>query len=218
MEIKELNNLSKSYGFLRNLTLITLAGCLLSIIVIVSIYSSGKQELYNRFQEAISNERWILDQEGNVLSMSRKEQTNETKKLEAKNHIAMMYNFFYEFDPYENFEEKLNKGLGLANSDVGDKIVAVHDAQGTKNIVRMQEMHLYAILDSLIMEVTPNGIEGISYGRQRLRKKNGEGLRHMDFEFHISILDSRTAENPHGMVVDKWNLINAQPINIKNKR
>ena len=216
MKIQELTNLNKTVKGYKNFAIVTVAASFLVVLIVWLSSSQAQSKLYAKYLDTVGNERWVLAEDGAVLKMSRKRYDHDTKKLEAKNHIAMILSAFYEFDPYVNFNSKLDKGLYLVNQNIGEKIVRFHEETDLRNKIQIEGMHLYIAVDSIIMEFNKNKLEGIAYAKQTIKKPKGVGVRHLDIDFEIEVLNQRTEKNPHGMVANRWNVINNSPLKIRN--
>jgi hypothetical protein len=170
----------------------------------------------------LSSNQWAIEPTtGSAIQITRESVTEEDKIIEVKHHIKMVYNHFFEFDPYEDIDKKLNDGLYLVAKNVGEELITLHDKKDVTNKVRLHNMFVYAKVDSIpksTLIIEGNKIQGIAYGRQRIKKQRGEGERYLDFQFEIEQLDSRTPKNPHGMTITKWTLLNNKPIEIVNKQ
>jgi len=218
MEISELVSYKKSHSSLRVLALTSIVSSALIVLLVFLQYTSALATEQRVYANSLSANQWVLDPNtGAVYNMSQSAITEESKIVEYEHHVTMVYKSFYEFDPFENFQEKLGKGLELVDQKIGVKIISAHDKVDLENRIKSEGMHIYADIDSILLDINPTKISGIAFGKQKIIKGKGKGLRHLDYEFEMIPLEGRTANNPHGVVITKWILRNNEPLEVKNK-
>lgn len=221
MNIPEIVTYKKANRALQLIALASIVGSVLLVFIIYVYSSSQKSNLSNKYVYELTNNQWVIDQStGLAMNLERSAISEDTKRIEYRHHVKMVYKSFYEFDPFENIDEKLNNGLYLVDKNVGQDLLDAHDATNLTNKIKISSMFLYVTVDSIPDNLmrTENGIiTGVAYARQTIKRRRGKGTRYLDIEFQIKPEGNRSDKNPHGLTITKWKILNNKKVTIENR-
>ena len=217
MKITELTSYKQHTTSLKMITLSTIVIAFITVIGLFIYFQSQISQLYTGLYHEMTTNQWILNPKtGAVYNVNQEAVSSTSKEIEYKHHVEMVYKSFYEFTPYDNFMDKLNKGLYLVSGEVGDKIIKTHDNSDIENKIKSEDMHLIIEIDSILIDSNLDKISGIAFAKQQIIKKRGKGLRHLDIEFTLEPLSGRSETNPHGVVITSWRVINNEVVKVSN--
>jgi hypothetical protein len=216
--LEELVTFKKGFANLQLVAMVSFAGSLLFSLVVYFHAQSKVNEIYTLAVNSITDKQWVVKEDGTALQLERVGKTESSQKAEFNHHLKMVYNSFYVFDPYINFDEKLSKGLDLVSKEIGTKIIDNHDANDLANLIKGQSLHLYIEIDSVKIEINEGKAIGTAFAKQKIIKKKGRGSRNLWVDFEMETINERTPANPHGLVVTKWTIINNDKINVINSK
>jgi hypothetical protein len=200
VKIKSLNNYEKAFNLLK--------GVVLLIIVVVCslagymVYKSN--ESINKLQDSI----YVLAPDGEI-SLAIRSSEKENRFFEYEAHVEKAYKLWYEFDE-GSYNNNINKALFMFGN-CGKEMLNEYTEQRILQKLQSKNMQLFVEVDSIKFDKKSNPIFGIIYGKQKITRPGGELIRHMDCSFNVIDYD-RSHENPHGVKIENWKVINAEKI------
>jgi conjugative transposon TraK protein len=203
---RQLRNIDTAFQHIRNFTLAVIAVCV--IISCYSIYNSVK--LVKHAQEHIyilSNgkalEAWSAERKDNI-------------PVEARDHIRMFHHHFFTLDPDDRvIEANVTKALYLADASAKRQYDNLKESRYYSNIISAnisQEIDT----DSILVDVNQYPFYFRCYARQRLIRTSSIVTRSLVTEGYLRNV-SRSDNNPHGFLIERWNTIKNQDIKIENR-
>ncbi len=136
--------------------------------------------------------------------------------VEARDHIKMFHYYFFTYDPDEKvIQGNINKALYLA------------DGSAKQQYDNLKESGYYAsiISGNISQEVTTDSI-AINldqypyyfrfYGTEKIIRTTSMATRSLITEGYIRNV-SRSDNNPHGFLIEKWNTLENKDINTENR-
>ena len=154
--------------------------------------------------EQYQNKLWLLDKETGEVYKAVKSNgiSKEERKVEYKHLVTDFYKCFYEFDQF-TFENHINSALNLIGES-GKEMYEEYKRDGV--IMKLQEgnQRVTVEIDSIFIDMDSKPIRGIAYAKQTTERSNGKLSRHLNSQFLIYDLDTKTEENPHAAMIEDF--------------
>jgi conjugative transposon TraK protein len=203
---QQLKNIDTAFKHIRLFSLVLIMACL--AVCCYSIYKSFQQVA--RIQQRIyilSNgkalEAWSAERKDNI-------------PVEAKDHVKMFHYYFFTLDPDDRvIEANINKALYLADASAKRQYDNLKESRYYSNIISgniSQEI----VSDSIRIEVSDYPFYFKCYSRQRLIRTTSIVTRSLITEGYLRNV-SRSDNNPHGFLIEKWNTVENKDIKTENR-
>jgi conjugative transposon TraK protein len=203
---QQLKNIDTAFKHIRLFSLVLIMACL--AVCCYSIYKSFQQ--VSRIQQRIyilSNgkalEAWSAERKDNI-------------PVEAKDHVKMFHYYFFTLDPDDRvIEANINKALYLADASAKRQYDNLKESRYYSNIISgniSQEI----VSDSIRIDVSDYPFYFKCYSRQRLIRTTSIVTRSLITEGYLRNV-SRSDNNPHGFLIEKWNTIENKDIKTENR-
>lgn len=193
---------------------------LLKIIALVSICTSvlfsGYVFFYSMREIDKSRDKVYLLSNGEALELVRSRNLRDNLQAEIKNHISMYHEFFYNLDPDpKDITKRVNMALNLI-----DQSGKLSEAQ------RQESMYYHKMIDGSISSRIY--IDSISvqenkdyyvckiFGKQKLERSSRYIIKNLNASCNIRQV-ARTDNNPHGLMIENYNLIDNSTLYEKDK-
>lgn len=184
------------------------------IVVIFSMGSTGY--MFFEFKKAVEETKkqiYIMDYAGNIFFGQVERMNISHRFAEYKDHVRDFYNLWYSFDQntyYDNTDRALWL-IGEKGKDLADE----YEAQ--KVYENVFEKNLIVTVEVLDIRLNPDTrpVSGIIEGIQTIRRGTGEVRRNLNIEFTIMDAQGRSDQNPHGAVIEQWNVYDKSPVEEK---
>lgn len=165
-----------------------------------------------------NNNRVYLLNEGNILELIKSRDTDDNVIAEVKNHVYMFHEFFFNLDPDpKDIKTRIDKALHLI--DESGKLL---ESERTENRYyhKMIEGSISSriSIDSILVTKGNNSDKYYVkvFGQQKLERTSKIILRNVVADCYLRKV-GRTDNNPHGFLMENYQILNNQIIHEKTK-
>jgi len=181
------------------------------------IFSSYVYYTSLKIIEENSNRVYLLN-EGNILELLKSRDTDNNVSAEIKNHVSMFHEFFFNLDPDpKDIKTRINKALHLI--DESGKLLESERTE-SRYYHKMIEGSISSRIniDSILVSKENNSEKFYVkvYGQQKLERTTKIILRNVVADCHLRKI-GRTDNNPHGFLIENYQILNNQIIHEKSK-
>lgn len=206
--LKELVNYKTGFSLQRTVTITVIVGSLLfSAIVAVFAFMYVKDQ---------NSKVWVLNESsGQITVATTKTNTDKQRMAEYKNHIRMFYSNMYAFTE-KSFWGNVENGLHMIGNS-GKDILAKYQRENTQQILKDANVIVtvdYINSDSIAIDMSKTPRECLVHATQNFEANSGKSSRRLYAKFLIYDLDTRTEQNPHACLIDKWEIIDDTKIQV----
>ncbi|MGB0870326.1 MAG: conjugative transposon protein TraK [Flavobacteriales bacterium] len=189
----------------------------LVMMIVISIGSflfSGAVVVYS-FDQIDKQQTSVYVLDNGVPLLARSQHEKITRKIEYKSHINSYHRLFYTLIPDDKFiRRNLESAMYLV------------DESGISEYTSMKENGYYRqlISQSITSTLTVDSVvihDDLSfdyYGTQRLDRKSSITKRKYHSQGNLSDDIARSDQNPHGVLITDWRVIDNSDIETKEKR
>lgn len=205
--MEELRNLNTAYKTTR-LTVIIII--ILSFIFSTGIYFLSRNDI-NKSREKI----YVLTN-GDILQFALSKNMEENRPAEIKNHLLKFHKLFFEFDPDPN---------NLKN-EIDQALVLIDNSGQQMHSNRKEALYYHKIIegsissrvkiDSMKVDVSSYPFKSIVYAKQKLIRPSNMILKNLVATCQLRNV-KRTDDNPHGLFIENYKLINNKTIDEKSR-
>jgi conjugative transposon TraK protein len=203
---KQLRNIESAFSHIR----------LFTIAVVVSSLSVSAFAIYKAIQTVNqAQERIYILANGKALE-AWSEERKDNIPVEAKDHVKMFHWHFFTLAPDERvIEANVTKALYLADESAKRQYDNLKENRYYSNIISgniSQEI----TIDSIRIETADYPFRFRCYARQRLIRTTSIVTRLLVTEGFLRNV-SRSDNNPHGFLIEKWTTKENKDIKIENR-
>lgn len=200
IEIKSLTTYESAFGLIK----------LAFIIIVVSVCALAGYMTYlsNDAISKLENSIYVLSPTGEI-SLALRSSEKENRFFEYESHVNKAYTLWYAFDE-GTYQKNINDALYLFG-DCGSRMLDDYNEEEIFLKIQAKNMQLFVEMDSIKFDTNQTPIFGVIYGKQTIKRPGGKLIRHMDCRFNL-IDTQRSRENPHGVKIENWEVINAEII------
>ena len=204
---KKMKNIDTAFHYVRGFTMLVIAGCVL--ICCFALYKSFR--LVSQMQGKV----YILAN-GKVLEAYASDRKDNIP-VEAKDHIKTFHQLFFTLDPDDKvIKTNLTKALYLA------------DASAKREYDNLKENGYYSGIisgnisqdikvDSVSVDINQYPYRFRCYATQSIIRTTSIVSRSLITEGALRNV-SRSDNNPHGFLIERWNTIENRDLKIGNRR
>lgn len=201
-----LKNIDTAFRHIRMFSFILIVAC-----VVICGYTIFKSfQMVTHIEERIyilSNgkalEAWSAERKDNI-------------PVEARDHVKMFHHYFFTLDPDDRvIESNVTKALYLADGSAKRQYDNLKESRYYSNIISgniSQEI----VSDSIRMDINQYPFYFRSYARQKLIRTTSIVTRSLITEGYLRNV-SRSDNNPHGFLIEKWNTLENKDIKTENR-
>lgn len=203
---QQLKNIDTAFKHIKLFSLILILAC--ATICGYTIYKSFQMVTY--IQERIyilangkALEAWSAERKDNI-------------PVEARDHVKMFHHFFFTLDPDDRvIESNITKALYLADASAKRQYDNLKESRYYSNIISgniSQEI----VTDSIRIDVREYPFYFRCYAKQKLIRTSSIVTRSLITEGYLRNV-SRSDNNPHGFLIEKWNTLENKDIKTENR-
>lgn len=206
MMFQKTKNIDTAFRHIRFFTLvIIMAAILVAIFVVYKSYQLSSQSQQKIFILANGKalEAYAADRKDNI-------------PVEARDHVKMFHHFFFTLDPDDKvIQANITKALYLADNSAKQQYDNLKENGYYSNLISgniSQEI----IVDSIIINIDVYPFYFKYKGQQRIIRPTTVATRSLVTEGYLRNV-SRSDNNSHGFLVEKWRTLENADINIQNR-
>ncbi len=203
---QQLKNIDTAFRHIKTFSLALIMAC--GAICGYTIYKSF--QLIDHIQERIyilangkALEAWSAERKDNI-------------PVEARDHVKMFHHYFFTLDPDDRvIESHITKALYLADASAKRQYDNLKESRFYSNIISgniSQEI----TADSIHIDVSHYPFYFRLYARQKLIRATSIVTRALVTEGYLRNV-SRSDNNPHGFLIEKWNTLENKDIKTENR-
>lgn len=203
---QQLKNIDSAFKHIRLFSLLVIAACI--AICCYAVFES--HQLVEQTQGRIyilSNgkalEAWSAERKDNI-------------PVEAKDHVKTFHHHFFTLDPDDKvIQVNITKALYLADASAKKQYDNLKENRYYSNVISgniSQEI----VIDSVAIDVNQYPFYFRCYARQKLIRTTSIVTRSLITEGYLRNV-SRSDNNPHGFLIEKWNTLENRDIKTENR-
>lgn len=199
---KSLLNIQKAFALTRiYLILVTVFTLLLGGY---SIYASYK------FAEAQRSKIYVLEN-GQPLLLALSHNVEENRTAEAISHVRRFHEYFFTVSPEKSaIEYNINKALFLSDNIAADYYIKLKEDGFYERIISAGIL-CEIMVDSVKIDDTTYPYKAYTYGKTSIIRSSSILYRNLETVCDL-VNSTRTENNPHGFIIEKWKIIDNSDI------
>jgi len=202
----KLKNIDTAFRHVKLFTIIVVAvSCLVSIFSIYKSFSlvSGMQEKIYILANGKALEAFASDRRDNI-------------PVEARDHVRTFHQLFFTLDPDDKvIKENVGKALYLADNSAKSVYDDLRES-GYYAGIMSGNISQTIIIDSVQVNIDPYPYQFRCYATQSIVRPTSIIKRNLITEGNLRNV-SRSDNNPHGFLIERWNTIENRDINSENR-
>lgn len=202
-----LKNIDSAFKLMRTSVIIIIVAC----FTFCGIFYYTSQLSIQKAREKI----YVLTN-GDALELALSKSPEVNRKAEIKNHINMFHRLFFEFDPDANeILKTINKSLVLIDESGQQMHYSRKEALYYHKIVE-GSISSRVKIDSIITDVSSYPYRAKIYAIQKLIRPSNVAYKNLIAVMQLRNV-KRTDDNPHGLFIERYNLIDNKTVNEKSR-
>ena len=203
---QQLRNIDSAFKHIKSFSIALIVACVL--ISGYSIYNSVNLVLH-------AQERIYILANGKALE-AWSEERKDNIPVEARDHVKMFHLYFFTLDPDDRvIEANITKALYLADASAKKQYDNLKENRYYSNIIS-GNISQQIETDSIRVDVTQYPFYFRCYARQILIRTTSVVTRSLVTEGYLRNV-SRSDNNPHGFLIERWNTLENIDIKIENR-
>jgi conjugative transposon TraK protein len=198
---QQLKNIDTAFKHIKLFSIVLMAICL--VITVFALFKS-----YQMLSSA--NDKIYILSNGKILeafSASRKENVH----VEAKDHIATFHHYFFSLDPDDKvIHANISKALYLADQTAKAQYDNLKEEGYYNNLISANISQKISI-DSIQIDINQIPYYFRCFATQELIRSSSTVKRSLVSEGFLRGV-SRSDNNPHGFLIEKWKIITNQDV------
>ena len=203
---KQMKNIDTAYRYVRSFTMIIIASCfLLCAFVLYKSYSLVSQT---------QNKVYILA--GGKALEAYSADRKDNIPVEARDHIKTFHKLFFTLDPDEKvIQGNVTKALYLADGSAKREYDNLKESGYYSGIIA-GNISQQIIVDSVSLDMNSQPLAFRCYATQNIIRATSTVSRSLITEGQLRNV-SRSDNNPHGFLIERWRTIDNRDLEIKNR-
>lgn len=203
----KMKNIDTAFRYVRGFTMLVVLGCI--VISCFTLYKS--YESINQMQDKI----YILANGKALEAFSSDRKDN--LPVEARDHVKTFHSFFFTLDPDEKvIKANVTKALYLADESA-KRIYDDLKENGYYSGIISGNISQTIQIDSISIDVNEYPYRFICYARQNIVRTTSILKRNLITEGSLRNV-SRSDNNPHGFLIERWNTIENKDLAVENRK
>ncbi|MEP7376191.1 MAG: conjugative transposon protein TraK [Chitinophagaceae bacterium] len=203
---KKTKNIDTAFRHIRLFSVAFLAGC-----IIISVFIA-----YKSYQLTVdSQQRIYILANGKALEAYSADRKDNIP-VEARDHVKMFHHYFFSLDPDEKvIQSNITKALYLADGSAKQQYDNLKENAYYSNLIAgniSQEIQA----DSIIINTESYPYYFRYKGQQKIIRPTTIATRNLVTEGYLRNV-SRSDNNSHGFLIEKWRTLENTDINIQNR-
>lgn len=205
--MEQLKNINTAFKLVKTFCLIIIILCFSSIAMFY--YFSEKK--VNTAREKI----YVLTN-GDALEFALSKNIEENRPAEIKNHIESFHRFFYELDPDpKEILNRIDRALVLIG-DSGEKLHSSRKEGLYYHKIVEGNISTRIFVDSILVDTSKYPYKAAFYGKQKLIRTSKILYKNLIASCQLRNIN-RSDDNPHGLYIENYKLLNIDTIDEKSR-
>ena len=203
---KQTKNIDSAFRHIRLFSIAMITGC-----IIISVFIA-----YKSFQlSAMTQQRIYILANGKALEAYSADRKDNIP-VEARDHVKMFHHYFFTLDPDDKvIQFNLNKALYLADGSAKQQYDNLKENGYYSNIIS-GNVSQTVDADSILINTDVYPFYFRYKGQQRIIRPTTIVTRSLITEGYLRNV-SRSDNNPHGFLIEKWKTLENKDVNIQNR-
>jgi conjugative transposon TraK protein len=208
MVFKSLQNIESAFKAIRLALFVVVATS--AFIVIYTV--SSTHSMIAREREKI----YVLDR-GKSLILALSQDLQQNRPVEARDHVRMFHERFFTLSPdNEAINQNLRRALFLADKSAYKYFTSLSEAGYYKELMSTNTRQ-YVVVDSLQCSFDTYPYQVATYARQVIVRPSTTTIRNLITTCELSNT-VRSDNNPHGFLIERFNVVNNEDISTQKRR
>jgi len=202
-----MKNIDTAFRYVRSFTMLVVSGCV--ILCCFALYKSFS--LVSQMQDKV----YILAN-GKALEAFSSDR-NENIPVEAKDHVKTFHTLFFSLDPDDKvIKINVTKALYLAD-DSAKRVYDDLKENGYYSGIISGNVSQTIVVDSVTIDINAYPYRFRCYATQNIIRPTSIAHRNLITEGNLRNV-SRSDNNPHGFLIERWNTIENRDLSTRNRK
>ena len=203
---QQFKHIDSAFKLVRGICAMVVVLCLL--VCIYAIYKTSQTVKEN-------SEKMYILADGKVLQ-AQADSRKDNIPVEARDHIRMFHQYFFTLDPDDKvIQSGINKALYLADASAKRAYDNLQESGYYANLISGNISQTIAI-DSIQVNVNAYPFYWRCYATEQITRATSIVIRSLITEGYLREV-SRSDNNPHGFLIEKWNTIENKDIKTNSR-
>ena len=203
---KKMKNIDSAFRYIRVFSIAFITGC-----IIISLFTA-----YKSYQLASQSQQKVFILANGKALEAYAADRKDNIPVEAKDHVKMFHHFFFSLDPDDKvIQANITKALYLADVSAKQQYDNLKENGYYSNLISgniSQEIQM----DSITINTDVYPFYFRYKGQQRIIRPASIATRSLVTEGYLRNV-SRSDNNSHGFLIEKWRTLENTDINIQNR-
>ena len=203
----KMKNIDTAFRYIRGFTMLLIIGCV--ILCCFALYKSFS--LVSQMQDKV----YILANGKALEAFSSNRKDNIP--VEAKDHVKTFHSLFFSLDPDDKvIQINVTKALYLAD-DSAKRVYDDLKENGYYSGIISGNVSQTIAVDSITININEYPYQFRCYATQNIIRPTSIAYRSLITEGNLRNV-SRSDNNPHGFLIERWNTIENRDLSSKNRK
>ena len=203
----KMKNIDTAFRYVRGFTMLVIVGC-----IIICCYT-----LYKSFTAVtLMQDRVYILANGKALEAYSSDR-KDNMPVEARDHVKTFHNFFFTLDPDDKvIKANVTKALYLAD-DSAKRVYDDLKENGYYAGVISGNISQTITIDSITVNIDEYPYHFKCFARQNIIRTTSILNRNLITEGTLRNV-SRSDNNPHGFLIERWNTLENKDLGVENRK
>ncbi|WP_367753754.1 conjugative transposon protein TraK [Flavobacterium sp. WC2430] len=203
----KMKNIDTAFRYVRSFTMLVVIGCV--VLCCFALYKSFS--LVSQMQDKV----YILAN-GKALEAFSSDR-KENIPVEAKDHVKTFHTLFFSLDPDDKvIKINVTKALYLAD-DSAKRVYDDLKENGYYSGIISGNISQTIVVDSITIDINAYPYQFRCYATQNIIRPTSIAHRNLITEGNLRNV-SRSDNNPHGFLIERWSTIENRDLSTKNRK
>ena len=182
------------------------------ILITILTLSIGGYAIYSSYQfaEAQRSKIYVLEN-GQPLLLALSHNVEDNRTAEAISHVRRFHEYFFTVSPEKSaIEYNINKALFLSDNIAADYYIKLKEDGFYERIISAGIL-CEIMVDSVKIDDTTYPYKAYTYAKTSIIRSSSILYRNLETVCDL-VNSTRTENNPHGFIIEKWKIIDNSDI------
>ena len=182
------------------------------ILITILTLSIGGYAIYSSYQfaEAQRSKIYVLEN-GQPLLLALSHNVEDNRTAEAISHVRRFHECFFTVSPEKSaIEYNINKALFLSDNKAADYYIKLKEDGFYERIISAGIL-CEIMVDSVKIDDTTYPYKAYTYAKTSIIRSSSILYRNLETVCDL-VNSTRTENNPHGFIIEKWKIIDNSDI------
>jgi conjugative transposon TraK protein len=203
----KMKNIDAAFRYVRGFTMLVIAGC-----IIICCYT-----LYKSFESAaLMRDKVYILANGKALEAYASDRKDNVT-VEARDHVKTFHKFFFTLDPDDKvIKANITKALYMADESA-KRVYDDLKENGFYSGIISGNISQTILIDSVSIDIREYPYRFRCYARQNIIRTTSIIKRSLITQGNLRNV-SRSDNNPHGFLIERWNTIENKDLAVENRK